>query len=117
MTNLKIARLEAGFTQKHIATLLNISQQTYSDYENGRTEPDFETLKNIADILKTSVDYLLGRSDDLGNVTVQSSAPPLPADELELLTLYRSMSNPQKRMLVAYGESLTEPLATNRKPQ
>jgi len=48
---------------------------------------------------------------------VQSSPPPLPADELELLTLYRSMSNPQKRMFVAYGEGLTEPLATNRKPQ
>ncbi len=31
-----------------------------SDYETGRYEPDFRTLKKIAELLDTSVDYLLG---------------------------------------------------------
>lgn len=92
MENLRSARIESGYTQKSLAMLLNISQQCYSDYENERTEPDLTTLSKIADLLKTSVDYLLGRSDDLGYVTVQSPAPSLSEKEETLLRYFRSLS-------------------------
>lgn len=36
--NLRDLRKEYGYSQKQVAEKLNISQQTYSDYENGKTE-------------------------------------------------------------------------------
>lgn len=119
MFSLKLRELrqEKGYTQKQISDKTGISRSVLSQYETGHSEPTASVIIKLADALEVTTDYLLERADELDNVTVQSSAPPLPADELELLTLYRSMSNPQKRMFVAYGEGLTEPLATNRKPQ
>lgn len=67
---LKELRIEKQITQKKIAERLNITQQTYSDYETGRTNPDIETLIKICDFLEISTDYLIGRSDDFGNVTI-----------------------------------------------
>ena len=66
MKNLREIRKESGYTQTKIANLLCISQQTYSDYENGKTFPDEMTLIKIADALNVSTDYLLGRADALG---------------------------------------------------
>lgn len=114
---LKYLRAEKGLTQTQLAKMLEITQDSISLWEKGKRTPDTQYIVKLADVFEVSTDYLLGRSDDFGNVTVQSSAPPLPDDERKLLALYRSMSNPQKRMFVAYGEGLTEPLATNRKPQ
>ena len=51
MEKLKIIRKEMGLTQKELANSLNVSQQTYSDYENGKTEPDIDTIIKMADIL------------------------------------------------------------------
>lgn len=67
---LKESRLECEYTQKEMAAFLNITQQTYSDYETGRTNPDIDTLTKIADVLNVTIDYLLGRADDFGNVTI-----------------------------------------------
>ena len=65
---LKELRSEKQLNQKQLAALLNITQQTYSDYETGRTNPDIDTLLQISKILECSIDYLLGNSDDFGNI-------------------------------------------------
>lgn len=57
---LKFARTKAGYSQKHLATKLFISQQAYAKYETGTTSPNPETLKKISELLGVSVDYLLG---------------------------------------------------------
>lgn len=58
---LKECRKQAKLTQEDIAKQLNISRGAYAQYENEMTQPSLQTLIKIADILKTSVDYLLGR--------------------------------------------------------
>lgn len=40
------------------------SSQAISGYRQGNREPDIETLKRIADELNTSIDYLVGRTND-----------------------------------------------------
>ncbi|KAA0766325.1 helix-turn-helix domain-containing protein [Bacillus sp. SH5-2] len=50
-------------TQEEVAKYLGISRARYSHYENGRSEPDNETLKKLADFFDLSVDYLLGRTN------------------------------------------------------
>lgn len=72
MKNLKVLRKESGYSQKDFANKLKISQQCYSDYENGKTNPDISTLIEMADLLQTSLDNLVGRIDDFGNIIIQS---------------------------------------------
>lgn len=51
-----------NLTQEQLAVKLGIQRSTYSNYELGKREPDFETAKLIADFFEVSVDYLLGNS-------------------------------------------------------
>lgn len=60
---LKTLREESGFTQQHLAEVLNLTSGAVSHYENGTNEPTIETLIRIADILNVSVDYLVGNAD------------------------------------------------------
>ncbi|MFB8725929.1 helix-turn-helix domain-containing protein [Enterococcus casseliflavus] len=52
-------REDNDLTQHQIATLLNISQSTYSRYENGELEIPIQTLINLANYYNTSIDYLV----------------------------------------------------------
>ncbi len=60
---LKILREDEGFTQQHLAEVLNVSTSAVSHYENGTREPTIGTLIQMADILNVSVDYLVGNTD------------------------------------------------------
>ena len=51
-------------SQQQLALKLNLSQQTIYKYENQITEPDITTLINLADYFNTSVDYLIGNTDN-----------------------------------------------------
>ncbi len=57
--NLKRLRLAKGLTQDELAELLFVTRQTVSNYENGRSRPDIETLMTIAEILETDVNTVL----------------------------------------------------------
>ena len=60
---IKDLREDADLSQRQIAEALNCSQQTYSNYETGaRTIPP-EILIKLAQLHNTSVDYLLGLTD------------------------------------------------------
>lgn len=56
---LKQARLNKSYTQDFMADMLNISQKTYSNFENNKTTPDFNQIEKIAKVLEISVlDFL-----------------------------------------------------------
>lgn len=54
-------RTERGLTREEMANMLNISYSAYTNYENAKREPNFETIVKLADFFQVSVDYLLGR--------------------------------------------------------
>ncbi|OUZ22379.1 hypothetical protein A5867_000049 [Enterococcus sp. 6D12_DIV0197] len=56
-------REDNDLTQHQIATLLNISQSTYSRYENGELEIPIQTLIKLANYYNTSIDYLVNLTD------------------------------------------------------
>lgn len=58
---LKDERKKAGLTQEQIAKELGITRPAYTQYETDKTQPSLETARKIADILKVSLDYLVGR--------------------------------------------------------
>ncbi len=59
----KKLREEKGWSQTYVANLLKIHPATYSNYEQGRRDPDFETVRAIARLFSCSVDYLIGETD------------------------------------------------------
>lgn len=57
-------REDNDLTQATLAVHLNISQRTYSRYENAERMIPPEVLSMLADYYNTSVDYLMGRTDE-----------------------------------------------------
>jgi len=64
MIRLLELRNEKGLTQRQLAKVLNISQGTYNNWENGNTEPSIEQIIKLADYFDVTTDLLLGRTDD-----------------------------------------------------
>lgn len=61
---LREIRIDRRKTQKDIANLLHTTQQQYSKYEIGIQMLPIEKLVILADFYHTSIDYLLGRTDE-----------------------------------------------------
>ncbi len=57
-------REDKDLTQTAIAKMLNCSQQTYSRYESGEITIDIYNLIKLAHFYNTSVDYILGLTDN-----------------------------------------------------
>ncbi|MBO6233775.1 MAG: helix-turn-helix transcriptional regulator [Clostridia bacterium] len=50
--------------QKDIASLLGISQQYYSEYENGNRPIPVQHLITLAKFYNTTIDYIVGLTDE-----------------------------------------------------
>ena len=57
-------RIDGGYTQKQIAEVVGVKQNTYSQYEIGVLNYPVDVLMKLADFYQVSVDYLLGRTDE-----------------------------------------------------
>ncbi|NCB63282.1 MAG: XRE family transcriptional regulator [Clostridia bacterium] len=53
-------REDADLSQADIARILNVSQATYSRYENGKLDIPTSVLIQLAQYYKVSIDYILG---------------------------------------------------------
>lgn len=81
-----------GLTQADIASQLGIAKTTYSSYEQGKREPDFETLQRIAVYFDVSTDFLLGKSSNRNEVDLDKpgailryNGRPIPPEDLEII--------------------------------
>ncbi len=63
-SRLKAFRTERDLTQDELGKVLGVGKTTISQYESEARKPDSEMLNRIADYFHTSVDYLLGRTED-----------------------------------------------------
>lgn len=107
---LKELRIDRNLTQKQLSEMLDLSKNTVCEYEKGRAEPSIETLLKLSGIFGVSVDYLLGREDDFGNITVTSSPSSdlsasspnasLTPEERELLELYKKLPGTRKKTVL-----------------
>lgn len=102
---LKEIRLEQGLNQRELAHLSELSPQSISSFESGINSPIVPSLLALANALNVSVDYLLGRTDDLG--TIVTKEQNLSRDEREVLELYSSLSPTRKEDLRIYLRALS----------
>ena len=92
MVRLYELRMEQNLSQRELAKKLNISQGTYNNWENGKTEPSIEDLIEISKLFKVSVDYLIGN---------QVEEVLMKEDENTLRKIYRSIQKLDEETLKA----------------
>ena len=63
---LRETRERRELEQAQLSALSGIPATSISHFEAGRRKPSLVNLRNLADALKVSVDYLLGRTDNPG---------------------------------------------------
>lgn len=61
---LRDMREDQDLPQRTLAELLHVSQATYSRYESGTLDIPSAALIALAQFYETSIDYLLGLTDD-----------------------------------------------------
>lgn len=104
---IKGLRVEYNLTQGQLASALGITQDSISLWECGKRLPDLQYVLKLADIFHVSADYLLGRTDDLGNISLPSQSTP-SRKERELLAIFRQMTDAQQNRFLGIGEGMIE---------
>jgi transcriptional regulator with XRE-family HTH domain len=70
-----MAREAKHLTQVQVKSLTNINNKTLSGYEKGVSEPDIDTLITLANLYETSIDYLVGKTDEPNPHPIKKEKP------------------------------------------
>lgn len=62
---LKEIRKSSGKKQREVAESLDVKLRTYQGYEMKETEPSIKKLIALADYFDVTLDYLMGRTDEM----------------------------------------------------
>ncbi|MDE6373354.1 MAG: helix-turn-helix transcriptional regulator [Clostridia bacterium] len=103
MLKIKQLRQEKNISQHELARRINASPKTVNFWELGVSEPSAGFIVALADEFECSADYILGREDDFGMVTVTRG---ISASETELLKRYADLSDKDKYAVRAFIEFL-----------
>ena len=103
MLRIKELRKEKGISQEELANAINVKNYTIGNWERDRAEPSIEAIMQMADYFEVSTDYILGRSNEIGQVQTNAN---LEQDEVQLLDLYRQMNFQDKNQLIGFAKAL-----------
>lgn len=98
---LKEARKSAGLTQKEVAAVVGVNQNTYSYWENGKTKIDSESLAKLSELFGVTTDFLLGKAPCKTTVDSVNDKPAVRSDEEKLLGVYNSLDQESKTQLMS----------------
>lgn len=98
---LKAARKSAGLTQKEVATVVGVNQNTYSYWENGKTKIDSESLAKLSELFGVTTDFLLDKAPCKTTVDSVNDKPAVRSDEEKLLGVYNSLDQESKTQLMS----------------
>jgi len=87
MNRIKELRAENELLQSDLASRLKVRQNTVSNWETGRSEPDQDALREMSKIFDVSIDYILGNTDIKKAPSYEDAG--LSTEEAELLKLFR----------------------------
>jgi len=96
---------ENELTQKQLAADLHIATSTLGNYVRNLREPDFETLKRLADYFHVSLDYLLDYHPRQGENDMEE----------DLLRVFRQQPLGQQRIFLEQGRTIARVCAESKK--
>ena len=88
MLKIQELRTSQGLTQKALAEKIGVKNYTVANWEQNRTEPSVKDLKDLADFFSCSIDYLVGRENDFGQIVIANS---LTDKQAQILSLYENL--------------------------
>jgi len=88
---IRTERQRRGWSQRFLARRLGITHGAISQWENGLTTPDLERIIDICSVFEISAQSFIGPGAPYEGQIVQD------AEELELLTLWRRLSPPERQ--------------------
>lgn len=89
-------RLRTGLTAKEVGDRIGKSDKTVSGWEHGRGQPDADMLFRLCEIYK-----IKSIAEFYSEEQTEKSDQRLTPAEVELLSLYRSLSKDGKNMLIS----------------
>lgn len=102
---IKEARERKGLSQKELALSLGIKPTTFNGYEKGTHDPKSEILTMIAKKCDTTVDYLLGLTDNPEKAKSQNyGIERTDSKKEQLVHNYECMNETAQNTLVKYSE-------------
>ena len=93
--NLRTLIEEKELTQKELAKQLNIAPSTLGSYVQNVREPDFSTLKLIAQYFDVSIDYLLEHNKEQISGELEN----------ELLRVFRSLTKEEQLICIEQNKA------------
>ena len=105
---LRNARENLGISMAEASRRLNLSKIGYCRYEYGERTPSMQTIEVIAQCFGTSVDYIIGNTDDMSPDTIVISKASSP----EMYEFVRSLSTSDAstmQRLMAYYNKINQP--------
>ena len=75
------ARMAAGLTQRELAARLGLSKSAVGNWESGKGTPDPDTLRELANVLGVTADYLVGRTDEIDGIPTKTVHSPESSSE------------------------------------
>lgn len=80
-----------GITSKQMASILGVSEGTFSGYVNGDHDPKSENLSRIAITCGVSTDFLLGITDDPNPKSTNAPEPATTSSEAKEEEIYQML--------------------------
>lgn len=106
---IKELRNERNMTQSEVAEAIHTSQRNIGRWENNEVLPTSEFIIRLADFFQVTTDYLLGRSDDFGNIAIEKNAPQLTAEEQLIINQYRTLPEKLKQLVRQQLDTFASP--------
>ncbi len=99
MNRIRQLRTERGMSQRELAQKIGTSQKAIDYWEKCLADPSAKHIWGLADYFGCSLDYLMGREDDFGNVNVDSN---LSEAEKQLIKDFRKLAGNKRSELLSY---------------
>lgn len=122
--NIKRFRTEKGLTQSDLATLLSVSPQAVSRWENAQAFPDITVLPMLAKYLNVTIDEIMGterqRSECLKREAIEREMANIDDEserrenKLRILEIYEELAHTELPYLINYFKNLMDIKASKR---
>lgn len=109
---LRLLRSRKGLTQGEVALEIGVERSTYSYYELGKTLPDWNMIKKLANFFDVSYYALLEEenkyilSDNVGGNIKVCELEMLTSEEKKIISTIRSLSSERKKKLINFIKRL-----------
>lgn len=110
---IKVGRISRNMTQSRLAALVGVAASTVGMWEQGRREPDLDTIEALADIYNVPVSYFIDKDDIVitdGSMTKKDNARLEALHQNPRLGLLfdrqRNMSESDIEMMIGLAERI-----------